>query len=1310
MLDTVESICLKKAREAILEDLEAKFVISDLQESKTLTKDDAERILSQKTEQGQARQLLDILYTKGKKGFLTFMAALEKDDRYPWIAKKLRELETTTKEESLYVYKTLHRGGVPISIKHFVHRGGLESEIREALKAVSETPYDCSWVALHGMTGCGKSIMAAEALRDYSLLKDCFPDGVFWNPIGNLRHESDILIKLNVQLDRVGLNMADIPEVAKNRLREWFSGKKAVLILDDVWERSVLSAFDVGCPMMVTTRKLSIIDEDRDSVRLIKVEDSLTLEETKSVFSMIMGIPVDELPAQVENIHETHKGLPILMATIGSALKRHAKEPESWVYYIEKSKQGIRNRKRRASGSDLYEVLQLIYEDLEDDLKNAFRDFALFLEDVDIPSQVFEILWDTDKFEVEETLERLRQKSLVRIEEDPTRPNSGIYAIHDIYHKFLRESVFRAKEELSAKSEECLESLEDLHKRFVDRILSWSKTSATPLDAYVYYYLGYHLDQASMGDKLCEIFLDLRFMEKKIRCTGTSDLISDYQRYKHHFQKSKQWDDERLDALHFLQPNVHLLSDSTADVVQLALCQPQSSSIYRKAFEVAKSNKEKPYYEWINMSNTWSLAKLRIRLHDGAVWHAEFSPNDTVVVSVGEDRAIKLWDSHSGVLLNALHSHSEPLKCCTFSSDGMLLASASCDKTVRLWSLDERIHTPTKINTRPRSASVSSLRRDSLSSLCGSIAHSAAVRCCSFSPCSSILVSADDEGEVKIHSVGGGHLATFEAATTFQNAAVISCCFTKDGKYLLLARSDNRIAVYDVREQRDAPIQLRCTLNHDDEALCDICTSPRDSRHVFSAAGSYIWRWNLERTGEPALRYNGFRTQYNLSCCAVSPDGALIAGGTTQHSILLWNALTSAIVGSFKGDTSFICSVRFSHDGLSLVSSSSDGTVVLWDVANHRHCSKVALMPILDVAFDNINPEQSPLVATFDSLGYAQVCSGLQGTTTQKKLLDENDEVTSCCFCYDRKSVVFGTKAGCVKTIPSRETAVDTKMTSVNEMEGLWFSLRRLICMRSCMHSARERIWDTEAEELLEIGQHQKEVTRIVRVKGALALSCSADGTIKLWMPAGRSCTFDGHTAGVVTCCAFDESRKLLSCSENGEIFVWNLKNPKAPSLSISGHGGHRVTACDVSKDGRLLLSGSTDKSICIWDADTGSLVTRTCFTECVRCCRFAPTLDSIRVAVGIDSGGVFVYNHNSRATQNFGHHSSWVCDVLFSANGQELASVSDTICWWSTCTGNKLQTFQLRGNVARTLFAVDDFSMFVTVDDAGMLYVLRRV
>ena len=62
-----------------------------------------------------------------------------------------------------------------------------------------------------------------------------------------------------------------------------------------------------------------------------------------------------------------------------------------------------------------------------------------------------------------------------------------------------------------------------------------------------------------------------------------------------------------------------------------------------------------------------------------------FSPDGKLIASASLDRTVRLWDSATGSCHSTLEGHSDTVTAVTFSPDGKLIASASRDRTVRLW-------------------------------------------------------------------------------------------------------------------------------------------------------------------------------------------------------------------------------------------------------------------------------------------------------------------------------------------------------------------------------------------------------------------------------------------------------------------------------------------------------------------------------------------------------------------------------------------------------------------------------------------------
>jgi WD40 repeat protein len=125
---------------------------------------------------------------------------------------------------------------------------------------------------------------------------------------------------------------------------------------------------------------------------------------------------------------------------------------------------------------------------------------------------------------------------------------------------------------------------------------------------------------------------------------------------------------------------------------------------------------------------------------------------------------------------------------------------------------------------------------------------------------------------------------------------------------------------------------------------------------------------------------------------------------------------------------------------------------------------------------------------------------------------------------------------------------------------------------------------------------------------------------------------------------------------EHGQLSHW-------PSLEMMiSNVGSAVCCIAVSPDGQHIVSGSDDKTICVWNATTGEMVAGpfTGHTDWVNSVAFSP--DGQHIVSGSDDQTICVWNATTGeiVAGPFTGHTDSVYSVAFSPDGQHIVSGSD--------------------------------------------------
>ena len=163
--------------------------------------------------------------------------------------------------------------------------------------------------------------------------------------------------------------------------------------------------------------------------------------------------------------------------------------------------------------------------------------------------------------------------------------------------------------------------------------------------------------------------------------------------------------------------------------------------------------------------------------------------------------------------------------------------------------------------------------------------------------------------------------------------------------------------------------------------------------------------------------------------------------------------------------------------------------------------------------------------------------------------------------------------------------------------------------------------------------------------------------------------TLQGHTGSVESIAFSPDGRYIASGSADKTVRVWNAQTGAQMGKPLQGHTDW-VCSVAFSSDGKHIVSGSGDHTICVWDVHTGTQVGKPLqgHTNAVRSAAFS--LDGRHIVSGSWDQTIRVWDAQTGAqvAYPFQEHTNSVNSVPFSPDGRHIASGSDgeTIQVWN--------------------------------------------
>ncbi len=502
--------------------------------------------------------------------------------------------------------------------------------------------------------------------------------------------------------------------------------------------------------------------------------------------------------------------------------------------------------------------------------------------------------------------------------------------------------------------------------------------------------------------------------------------------------------------------------------------------------------------------------------------------------------------------------------------------------------------------------------------------HSSAVHAVAISPDGQWLASGDEKGWVRLWN-----LKTQRNVSAFLTAVgrqVDGLAFSPDGKLLALGNVDGALWLWDVPTQQ----MLAHVANaHSDQVLQLVFAADGQTLITASTDGT-LRRWQI-----PALQ--GLPTTLTLAqgeeIRAVSPDGqrmATVAGTAVMlRSAATGELLTPALTPQHKAA---IADVEFSADGRTLVTSSFDGAILLWDVATGNalhpppagHTARVlvtafspdgrtlasgstdATIRLWDVTTGEL---LAPVLTghgnwvqalIFSPDGQTLFSAGNDGrimvwsVAAHKTLSGHSQQVRGVAFSPDGRAVASGgfENTVLVHDASSGELRLPPLTGHTNAVTAVAYSPSGALIASGSAGQGDIILWDAvTGAAIATLRGHNGVVTNLLfSPDGRTLASASFDRTVILWdVAAGQPALppLRGHSDWVIGLAFSPDGQTLASGGRDNTIRLWHVATGQPLGAALTGHSNW-VTALAFSPDGRTLVSGSADSTLRLWDIASG--------------------------------------------------------------------------------------------------------------------------